>query len=65
MFGEMLLKVFGLVFLGYLIGRIKKAQLNLVIQKITDFILYGIIPCFVFSAMLFLKCSALPCLHFK
>lgn len=52
MFFEIILKVFGVVFLGYLVGRIKKAQLSVIIQKVTDFILYFIIPCFVFSAML-------------
>jgi malate permease and related proteins len=52
MFFEIILKVFGIVLLGYLIGRIRKAQLGVIIQKSTDFILYFVIPCFVFSAML-------------
>lgn len=52
MFFEVILKVFGIIFLGYLIGKIKKFKLDNIIHSTTNFIIYFIIPCFVFSAML-------------
>lgn len=52
MFFEVILKVFGIIFLGYLIGKIKKLDLRNIIHSAANIIIYFIIPCFVFSAML-------------
>ncbi len=52
MFFEIILRLFGIIFLGYLIGKIKKIDLRNIIQSVTNFIIYLIIPCFIFTAML-------------